>query len=148
MILMVIVAHVNFEYCAFLMSMIYIFKYITKGNDRASIVTVMPEAQYDVLSIIDQNNERVEIDPNNLPFVQNIVPFVNAAEENQEPVDEAERPPLAPIDQHDEIVEMIDDYAIHAPDNRETVTTYDEIKSYQRNEKFFNLKYFLKKKFI
>ena len=136
MILMVIVAHVNFEYCAFLMSMIYIFKYITKGNDRASIVTVLPEAQYDALSIIDQNNERVQIDPNNLPFVQNIVPVVNAVDENQEPVDELERPTVAPNDQHDEIVEMIDDYAIHAPDNRETITPYDEIKSYQRKKVF------------
>ena len=79
MILLVIVAHVNFEYCAFLMSMIYIFKYITKGNDRVAIVTVMPEAQYEELTVVDQNNERVNIDPNNLPFVQNIAPVVNSA---------------------------------------------------------------------
>ena len=131
MILLVIVAHVNFEYCAFLMSMIYIFKYITKGNDRATIVTVMPEAEYEALSVIDQNNERVQIDPNNLPFVQNIAPVVNNPAMEQ--ADEVENVPVDPIDNHQEIVEMIDDYAIHAePDNRNNITPYDEIKTYQR----------------
>ena len=134
MILLVIVAHVNFEYCAFLMSMIYIFKYITKGNDRVTIVTVMPEAQYDELTVIDQNNERVALDPNNLPFVQNIAPVVNSAEVNLETVEEVDHAQVAPIDNHEEIVEMIDDYAIHAQVNRDTITPYDEIKTYQRKK--------------
>ena len=134
MILLVIVAHVNFEYCAFLMSMIYIFKYITKGNDRVTIVTVMPEAQYDELTVIDQNNERVALDPNNLPFVQNIAPVVNSAEVNLETVEEVDHVQVAPIDNHEEIVEMIDDYAIHAQFNRDTITPYDEIKTYQRKK--------------
>ena len=63
----------------------------------------MPEAEYKALSVIDQNNERLQIDPNNLPFVQNIAPGVNNPAMEQ--ADEVENVHVDPIDaRHQRII--------------------------------------------